>query len=71
MLSEAQIYAEAGVIIDIAMGKAKVSRGRGRPSQVMKRANEDPLGYWCGVEAIVSLVNRSALSTPTPKEESK
>lgn len=63
MLSEAQIYAEAGIIIDIAMGKEKASFGRGRKARVMKRAENDPLGYWCGVEAIVSLVKRAALAT--------
>lgn len=59
MLTEAQIYAEAGIIIDIAMGKEKVSRGRGRKSRIVKRAEEDPHGYWCGVEAIVALVERA------------
>ncbi|MES5044508.1 hypothetical protein ABVB72_04445 [Rhizobium nepotum] len=55
-MSEEQIYAEAGRIIQIAMGREKVSRGRGRKAAPSWRANEDPLGYWCGVEAIVDLV---------------
>jgi len=63
MLTEAQIYAEAGIIIDIAMGKEKVSFGRGRKSRVVKRAENDPLGYWCGVEAVVALVQRAALAS--------
>ncbi len=61
MTSE-QIHAEAGRIIQIAMGKEKVSRGRGRNAVVNWRAEEDPLAYWCGVEAIVGLVERAALS---------
>lgn len=62
-MTDSQIYAEAGAIIDIAMGKEKVSFGRGRKSHVMKKAENDPLGYWCGVEAIVSLVRRASLES--------
>ncbi|WFS01565.1 hypothetical protein [Rhizobium tumorigenes] len=57
MLSEAQIHAEAGIIIGIAMGRDKVKRRKAW------RANEDPLGYVLGVEAIVSLVNRASFVT--------
>jgi hypothetical protein len=60
-MTDAQIYAAAGRIIQIAMGKEKVSRGRGRKSIINWKADEDPLAYWCGVEAIVSLVDRSKL----------
>ncbi|QTG13048.1 hypothetical protein G6M86_07250 [Agrobacterium tumefaciens] len=55
-MTEEQIYIEAGRIIQIAMGREKVKRGRGRKAKTDWRANEDPLGYWCGVEAIVALV---------------
>lgn len=65
MLTEAQIYAEAGTIIQIAMGKEKAKRG------TAWRANEDPLGYWCGVEAIVSLVQRSAAPSASIEGETK
>ena len=54
-MSEEQIYAEAGRIIQIAMGRGE-SVGRTRSQKRVWRANEDPLGYWCGVEAIVALV---------------
>jgi len=57
MLTEAQVYSEAGVIIGIAMGREKVKRGKAW------RANEDPLAFVIGVEAIVSLVKRAALTT--------
>jgi hypothetical protein len=56
MLNDAQIHAEAGKIIQIAMGREKVRR------KTVWSANEDPLAYWCGVEAIVSLVKRAALN---------
>ncbi|KNY11867.1 hypothetical protein AKG11_32730 [Shinella sp. SUS2] len=63
MLSDAQIHAEAGRIIQIAMGKInQVSGDRRRCSRVWA-ANEDPLAYVMGVEAVVSLVHRA--STPT------
>lgn len=58
-MTEAQIYEQASRIVLIAMGKEKVSRGRGRKRVTAWRADEDPLAHWCGVEAIVSLV-RSA-----------
>lgn len=57
-----QIYSEAGRIIQIAMGKEKVSRGRGRKAVVSWRAEEDPLAYWCGVQAIVDLIDHATLS---------
>lgn len=60
-LTEAQVYAEAGVIIAIAMGREKLKRGRAW------RANEDPIAYVFGVEAIVSLVNRAMGDTPSPQ----
>ena len=67
MLTEAQVYAEAGVIIGIAMGREKVKRGKAW------RANEDPLAYVMAVEAVVSLVQRAALTIsenppPQPRE---
>lgn len=67
-LSEAQIYAQASNIIQVAMGKInQVSGDRRRASRVWA-ANEDPLAYVMGVEAIVELVHRAAFSsaeTPT------
>jgi hypothetical protein len=60
-MTESQIYAEAGRIIQIAMGKENQARGDRRRSTRVWRANEDPLAYWLGVEAIVSLVQRAAL----------
>jgi len=66
-MTDAQIYATAGRIIQIAMGKEKVSRGRGRKSVTNWKADEDPLAYWCGVEAIVSLVDRSKLEASHAK----
>jgi hypothetical protein len=58
-MTEGQIYAEAGRIIQIAMGKEKVKRRR----VTVWRANEDPLGYWSGVQSIVALVQRAAMPT--------
>lgn len=55
-MTEAQIYEQASRIMLIAMGRDKISRGRGRKAITAWRADEDPLAHWCGVEAIVSLV---------------
>ena len=63
MLSEAQIYAEASNIIQIAMGKINQVSGDRRRSNRVWAANEDPLSYVMGVEAIVSLVHRAASSS--------
>lgn len=57
MTSE-QVYAEAGRIIHTAMGSEMTGNPRRRHK--VWRAEEDPLAYWCGVEAIVTLVQRSA-----------
>lgn len=57
-MTEAQIYAEAGRIIHIAMGSEMTGNPRRRHK--VWSAEEDPLAYWCGVEAIVSLIQRSA-----------
>lgn len=62
MLSERQIYAEAGAIIQIAMGRINQVSGDRRHARKVWAANEDPLGYVMGVEAIVSLVHRAALN---------
>ncbi len=58
-MTEAQIYAEAGRIIHIAMGNEMAGNPRRRHK--VWRAEEDPLAFWCGVEAIVSLVSCAAL----------
>ncbi|OCJ12514.1 hypothetical protein A6U86_05685 [Rhizobium sp. AC27/96] len=68
-MTEAQLYAEASRIIQIAMGKEKVSRGRGRKAVTNWRADEDPLAYWCGVEAIVSLVDLGTLRAKLSQEK--
>lgn len=60
MLSDAQIHAEAGRIIQIAMGKINQVAGDRRRSSRVWAANEDPIAYVMGVEAIVSLVQRAA-----------
>ncbi|WP_320196260.1 hypothetical protein RMR10_004460 [Agrobacterium rosae] len=62
-MTDAQLHAEASRIIIIAMGKEKISRGRGRKSLTAWAADEDPLAHWCGVEAIVGLVKRASSTT--------
>lgn len=64
-LTEAQITGRAAQIITIAMGSERVGRGRG--TRTIRRADQDPLAYWLGVEAILQLIEdaagRSALRT--------
>ena len=49
-----RLYAEAGRIIDIAMGREeRTGRHKGE-----RRSVADPLAYWCGVFAIVDLVRK-------------
>lgn len=57
-LTEAQITGRAAQIITIAMGTRTTGRGRG--TRRIRLADEDPLAYWMGVEAIVDLVNDAA-----------
>lgn len=52
-MTEAQAYTRAGLIIGIAMGRTITGAGRGR--KVTHKADEDPLAYWLGVEAIVDM----------------
>ncbi len=58
-MTEAECYARAGRIIQIAMGQDKVGRTRGQ--KAVWRAEEDPLAYWLGVEAIMALVDTAAM----------
>lgn len=62
-MTDAELHAAAGRIIQIAMGREKISRGRGREAKTVWRADEDPLAYVLGVEAIVDLVNRTSRPT--------
>ena len=57
-LSEAQISGRATQIITIAMGTRTMGRGRG--TKYIRLADEDPLAYWLGVEAILELVNEAS-----------
>ena len=52
------LYAEASNIALIGMGSER--RGAGRGATTHHRANEDPLGHWMMVEAIVDLAKRYA-----------
>lgn len=70
-LTEAEISGRAAQIITIAMGMRTVGRGRG--TQYIRLADEDPLAYWLGVEAILTLVSevsgRAALNESAPDRE--
>lgn len=59
-MNDAELHAQAGRIIQIAMGREKISRGRGRKAKTVWRADEDPLAFVLGVEAVVDLVKRAA-----------
>ncbi|WP_458384938.1 hypothetical protein [Rhizobium pisi] len=59
-MPDEQIYAKAGEIIKIGMGFRYVGAGRAREKVWL--ADEDPLAYWNGVEAIVSLVRHPSPS---------
>lgn len=59
-MSNAELYTSAGNIIKIAMGKVRV--GRGRKARNEWAAEQDPLAFVCGIEAIISLVSRAALN---------
>lgn len=52
--AEGRLYAEASRIIDIAMG-ATPKPGFAVPK---RRADDDPLAWWCGVEAVVAVAKR-------------
>lgn len=67
-MTDAQIYSEAGKIIQIAMGKVNQVTGDRRYSRRVWAANEDPLAYVMGVEAIVSLVKRAS---PLPADNGR
>ena len=53
-LTEAEITGRAAQIITIAMGTRTTGRGRGTVR--IRNADDDPLAYWLGVEAIRELV---------------
>lgn len=57
-MSDAELYTSAGNIIKIAMGKERV--GRGRKARNDWSAEQDPLAFVSGIEAILSLVARAA-----------
>lgn len=61
-MSEQEILGRAAQIITIAMGTRVMGRGRG--TKYIRIADDDPLAYWLGVEAILKLVAEagSALS---------
>lgn len=55
---DAMLYALAGDLARHAMGKT--TRREGRRSETVWLADEDPLAWWCLVEAMVALPKRAA-----------
>lgn len=55
---EYKLWADASRLAVAAMGEDVHQDLRGSPRHATKRANEDPLAYWCLVEAIVGLAKR-------------
>jgi len=56
---DAELYTRAGNILKIAMGKVSVKRGQ--KSRLEWRAEQDPLAFVCGIEAIIALSHRASL----------
>lgn len=52
-MTENDLYRRASNIIIAGMGHGYVSNGLRRKK--VRMAEEDPLAFWCGVEAIVKL----------------
>lgn len=59
-MSESEVYTQAGNILKIAMGKVSVTRGS--KSRMEWKAEQDPLAFVCGIEAILSLIERAGAS---------
>jgi len=55
-VTDAEVYGRASQIITIAMGTRTMGQGRGVTRIWV--ADEDPLAWWCGVEAVVNLKRR-------------
>jgi hypothetical protein len=55
---EMKLLHDASQIARLAMGTEVIPGVRGRPRKVIWKADEDPLAWWCLVEAIVGLANR-------------
>lgn len=63
---ESRAYARASLIMDVAMGADVVGRGRG--VKHIRRAEQDPLAFWLGVESIMDLWREAGALAAQPHE---
>ena len=57
MVPTNEVYVKAGEIARIAMGTDVIPGVRGKPREVVFRADNDPLAWWCLVELLINFRN--------------